>query len=89
MTEARLVTREQLAAALHIVGPYHVHHHIEGVEQSCEEQARNAFAALPAAAPASRAYCGDCDGVGWYEGGETLQTQCERCYGTGWADGKP
>ncbi len=27
--------------------------------------------------------CGDCDGVGWVEGGETLKTTCTRCKGTG------
>ncbi|HEY8838264.1 MAG TPA: hypothetical protein VIO16_11435 [Dehalococcoidia bacterium] len=39
--------------------------------------------------PKPPAYCGDCDGVGWYEGGEALQTQCERCYGTGLAVPEP
>jgi hypothetical protein len=28
-------------------------------------------------------YCDMCDGVGWYEGGKTLQTTCEQCNGTG------
>lgn len=28
-------------------------------------------------------YCGDCDGVGWYEGGRTLQTPCHKCDGSG------
>jgi hypothetical protein len=27
--------------------------------------------------------CDLCDGCGWYEGGPTLETQCERCGGTG------
>ena len=27
--------------------------------------------------------CDRCDGVGWYEGGKTLKTTCERCHGTG------
>lgn len=27
--------------------------------------------------------CGDCDGVGWVEGGEELQTVCSRCHGKG------
>jgi hypothetical protein len=31
----------------------------------------------------TRAYCGYCDGCGWYEGGKTLQTTCEYCKGTG------
>lgn len=38
---------------------------------------------------AYRNYCDNCDGVGWYEGGVTIQTQCEKCNGTGWEDGKP
>lgn len=29
------------------------------------------------------AACWDCDGVGWVEGGETLQTTCPKCDGTG------
>lgn len=28
-------------------------------------------------------YCDRCDGCGWYEGGKTLQTECETCGGTG------
>lgn len=28
-------------------------------------------------------YCDRCDGCGWYEGGKTLQTTCEKCGGTG------
>jgi len=32
--------------------------------------------------------CDRCDGVGWYEGGEALQTQCEECGGTGVIDSK-
>lgn len=27
--------------------------------------------------------CGDCDGVGWVEGGKALQTACSKCKGTG------
>jgi hypothetical protein len=27
--------------------------------------------------------CERCDGCGWYEGGSTIQTQCEVCGGTG------
>ena len=27
--------------------------------------------------------CGDCDGCGWVEGGETLKTTCSTCKGTG------
>jgi hypothetical protein len=27
--------------------------------------------------------CDNCDGCGWYEGGPTLQTTCEKCGGTG------
>lgn len=38
----------------------------------------------PSAEPLRR-YCGDCDGVGWVEGGETLQTTCKTCGGSGWA----
>jgi hypothetical protein len=34
-----------------------------------------------------REYCGDCDGVGWVEGGPTLQTTCARCKGTGFEPG--
>jgi hypothetical protein len=30
--------------------------------------------------------CDRCDGYGWYEGGVTLQTSCERCGGTGVVD---
>lgn len=30
--------------------------------------------------------CDRCDGVGWYEGGETLCTHCEICDGTGVVD---
>jgi hypothetical protein len=29
------------------------------------------------------AYCGDCDGCGWVEGGKTLKTPCSACGGTG------
>lgn len=28
-------------------------------------------------------YCPDCDGCGWYEGGEAIQTTCNKCSGTG------
>lgn len=28
--------------------------------------------------------CNQCDGVGWIEGGKTLQTTCDHCDGTGW-----
>ena len=28
-------------------------------------------------------YCGDCDGVGWVEGGKALQTTCRTCGGSG------
>jgi len=28
-------------------------------------------------------YCDDCDGCGWTEGGETLQTKCKTCKGRG------
>lgn len=28
-------------------------------------------------------WCDRCDGCGWYEGGKTLQTTCEKCRGTG------
>ena len=27
--------------------------------------------------------CGDCDGCGWTEGGETLKTPCRTCNGSG------
>jgi len=30
-----------------------------------------------------RQTCDNCDGCGWYEGGKTLQTKCEKCNGTG------
>jgi len=33
-------------------------------------------------------YCDRCDGVGWYEGGKTLQTTCEACAGTGYKGGR-
>jgi len=33
-----------------------------------------------------RPLCDECDGCGWYEGGPSLQTQCERCLGDGHAD---
>ncbi len=33
-------------------------------------------------------YCGDCDGVGWTEGGPTLKTTCRTCAGTGLVAGK-
>ena len=32
---------------------------------------------------AGSVYCDRCDGCGWYEGGKTLQTECEVCDGTG------
>jgi hypothetical protein len=28
-------------------------------------------------------FCRDCDGCGWVEGGEYLQTKCKTCGGTG------
>ena len=28
-------------------------------------------------------YCGDCDGVGWVEGGKAIKTNCKTCDGTG------
>lgn len=28
-------------------------------------------------------HCGDCDGVGWVEGGPTIKTTCGRCRGRG------
>lgn len=28
-------------------------------------------------------YCDRCDGCGWYEGGATLNTTCEKCGGSG------
>jgi len=31
----------------------------------------------------TKTYCPNCDGVGWNEGGECLQTTCHRCDGTG------
>lgn len=31
--------------------------------------------------------CDQCDGCGWYEGGETLRTDCATCNGTGKIDG--
>jgi hypothetical protein len=79
------------------VAPDDGHWH-RGPSQSCPicKFAESAFIASAAAAydaagagEGLRAYCGDCDGVGWYEGGKALQTQCERCNGTGWADGTP
>lgn len=30
--------------------------------------------------------CARCDGVGWYEGSETLCANCEACEGTGIVD---
>lgn len=27
--------------------------------------------------------CANCDGVGWYEGGKTIKTTCEKCDGRG------
>lgn len=30
--------------------------------------------------------CDRCDGVGWYEGGKTLQTQCNKCSGRGYVE---
>ena len=39
------IDEERLARALHLVGPYHYDHHIEGVPQPCEEMARNVAAA--------------------------------------------
>lgn len=37
----------------------------------------------PASPRVRRLYCGDCDGVGWTEGGEELITTCARCGGSG------
>ena len=28
-------------------------------------------------------YCDDCDGCGWIEGGEAIQTECPSCKGHG------
>jgi hypothetical protein len=28
-------------------------------------------------------YCDRCDGCGWHEGGEAIQTTCKKCNGTG------
>lgn len=35
--------------------------------------------------PSPREACDRCDGCGWYEGGVTLKTPCEKCGGTGFA----
>ena len=41
-------------------------------------------AAIDAACEAaSREVCVRCDGCGWYEGGKTIKTTCEKCGGTG------
>jgi len=54
MTEARLVTREQLAAALHSTDT------MDPTDRpycpACEDDAKRIFAALPAAAPAESGY---------------------------------
>jgi hypothetical protein len=42
----------------------------------------NASAAILAIAE-KKEYCDRCDGCGWYEGGATLRTVCEKCNGTG------
>lgn len=34
----------------------------------------------------AKEYCDFCDGCGWYEGGPTLMTTCEKCNGTGIVD---
>ncbi len=31
-------------------------------------------------------YCDRCDGCGWYEGGKSLQTECEKCGGSSLID---
>lgn len=51
------------------------------------ESARKAIAARKAheAGATDKTYCGDCDGVGWVEGGEAIKTTCKTCEGTGWA----
>lgn len=35
---------------------------------------------------ATKEICGDCDGCGWTEGGETLKTTCRTCEGSGEVD---
>lgn len=37
-------------------------------------------------AKAKRQYCPACDGVGWYEGGAAIRTECRTCNGTGLID---
>jgi len=32
--------------------------------------------------------CDNCDGCGWYEGGQFIQTTCEKCKGTGQVEAK-
>jgi len=56
MTEARLVTKEQLAAALHAtqVAPRSCGPDSRGCREAHRQDARDIFAALPAAAPAER-----------------------------------
>jgi hypothetical protein len=38
---------------------------------------------VPGDDPEPLEFCGDCDGVGWVEGGEALQSTCSRCRGAG------
>jgi len=57
------------------------------------EGGRRSAAAVPAKVRAANGrkgamarwyeYCGNCDGVGWIEGGKTLQTTCYACDGSG------
>lgn len=43
----------------------------------------------PEPAAARQEVCMDCDGCGWYEGGETLKTTCKKCGGTGVVSREP
>lgn len=52
--------------------------HFGGHQMGCPQYGRRA---APASTPA-KMYCDFCDGVGWYEGGKTLKTKCEKCNGT-------
>jgi hypothetical protein len=81
-------TCENLLAAAGLPLPAHIHMQgIKGGLEKIRDEANAIYYALGGKANGGEDYegqfCGDCDGVGWCEGGVALQTTCRKCNGTG------